>query len=727
MIVLKYLALFTLGFLNLAVGLAVLMRDSKRISNALFACMVFAIGGWVLAIGAFLLSDSKGIALVLAKIYYVLPLVITAATVLFAKAFPGFRRIPINWWLLTLAGLLSLSVPLLLSPTFITQDILYHEWGKEVVLNKVHYFFYALYLLLCIAAALALMYKAGRGRQGLYAAQARLFFSGFLISVLFAIYFNLILPWVGNYRLIHIGPLFTNVFIIAIAYSIVRHRMFDVRLVVARSMAYILSIVVLVIGYSALSFAIASQVLVRLNNSGEQAVEIMLLIFVALTYASIRRFFNKVTSRVFYRDAYDPQELLDNLNRVLVGTVELELLLKRSAEIIQKNLKADFCLFGIKETATVKQLIVGTGSKQFDEQDIRLVRGLTPHIHHKVIVTDYLDEGDEKLRGALQRYDVAVLARLIGSTKKVAEGTGYLVLGPKRSGNPYNNQDIKILEIIVNELVIAIQNSLRFEEIENFNVTLQQKVTDATRQLRQANDKLKALDESKDEFIGMASHQLRTPLTSVKGYISMVIDGDAGKVSEKQRKMLNRAFVSSQRMVYLIADLLNVSRLKTGKFVIENKPTNLADLIEGEMSQLMETAKARDLQLTYKKPADFPTLMLDETKIRQVVMNFIDNAVYYTPQGGHIVVAVSEKPDSVELTVTDDGIGVPKHEQHQLFTKFYRAGNARKARPDGTGLGLFMAKKVIVAQGGAIIFSSREGHGSTFGFTIPKQKIQINP
>src|SRR5690606_4858412 len=167
--------------------------------------------------------------------------------------------------------------------------------------------------------------------------------------------------------------------------------------------------------------------------------------------------------------------------------------------------------------------------------------------------------------------------------------------------------------------------------IQQFNITLQQKIDDATKKLRHANEKLKEMDQTKDDFISMASHQLRTPLTSVKGYISMVIEGDAGKISATQRKLLDQAFVSSQRMVYLIADLLNVSRLKTGKFIIEPKEVNLADVVEGEIAQLTETAKGRDLELTYKKPKDFPSLMLDETKIRQVIMNFADNAIYYTP------------------------------------------------------------------------------------------------
>src|SRR5690606_22123578 len=121
--------------------------------------------------------------------------------------------------------------------------------------------------------------------------------------------------------------------------------------------------------------------------------------------------------------------------------------------------------------------------------------------------------------------------------------------GNKRSGNPYTKLDAKAVEVVANELVIAVQNVLQHEQIQHFTETLQDKVDDATLDLRKANEKLKSLDETKDEFISMASHQLRTPLTSVKGYLSMVLDGDAGKLNEQQEKLLTQAFISSQRMV----------------------------------------------------------------------------------------------------------------------------------------------------------------------------------
>lgn len=288
---------------------------------------------------------------------------------------------------------------------------------------------------------------------------------------------------------------------------------------------------------------------------------------------------------------------------------------------------------------------------------------------------------------------------------------GMLVVGFFVSEGEIADSDKALLDRLAGSIGVALDNKLLFEE--NQRVLMQ---------LKRTNAKLKSLDETKDEFISMASHQLRTPLTAIKGYVSMVLEGDAGELNENQYKLLDQAYTSSQRMVYLIADLLNLSRLRTGKFVIDASTVNIADVISGEIDQLRETAASRSLTIVYDKPAAFPSLRLDETKIQQVLMNLIDNAIYYTPSGGKIDIRLKKLKDAVEFTVKDNGIGVPKSEQRHLFSKFYRAGNARKARPDGTGIGLFMAKKVIVAHGGTLVFESKEGHGSTFGFRLPLQK-----
>ncbi len=617
-----------------------------------------------------------------------------------------------------LVGLLSLFFAVISFTNLMISKIESGHTGIRITQSTVLYSLQSVYTILIFIISIIWM-RVHRSRVSgkQINKQIRLMAYGAISSVIVGIIGGVVISQSDGSNLL--SPLAVTLFATGAFFAIFKLGLFEIRLIVARSLAYILSLSTL-IGIFTLVTILISNIIFRnnLNDLQNRGLYTLLAVSLALVFPTIKRFFDRNSNKYFFRDSYDVKSSIDGFSGVLVASIDLDLILKETLQLFNNTVRpqsCDFLIFSKNKAINLQH----ENSINFDELSSKAFDKYISRRSEEVFVTDNLTSKDEEFKKFLNDQNIGVLVKLETLTGIV----GIIGLGPKLSGSIYNTQDIEFLAIIGKELAIALQNALRFKEIQAFNLTLQQKVDDATSQLRRTNQKLKELDEAKDEFISMASHQLRTPLTSMKGYVSMVIEGDAGKISALQRKLLDQAFVSSQRMVYLIADLLNVSRLKTGKFIIESKPTNLADIVEGEISQLIETAKGRNLVLSYDKPKDFPSLMLDETKVRQVVMNFTDNAIYYTPAGGHIKVIVEDKPESIECRIEDDGLGVPKEEQHHLFTKFYRAGNARKARPDGTGLGLFMAKKVIAAQGGAIIFKSQEGKGSVFGFSFSKDKL----
>ncbi len=713
-------------------GSFTLARNTKSSINRSFALFATIMALWVAAnyIGANFKDHSFATYFIYADLSLGAWLGYTFWTFtrnLFAQAKEIQRKWFIDSVFIIIAGFFSLVS---LSELVVNPHV---QNGTVVIDYGPLYSVYSVAISFLVLAGVYNLISARRVARSLLRAQIVLMIWAGGVAALALIIANFIVPMITDAKAINVlaGNLSyfgLVLFITLVAYAIVRHRLFDIRLVVARSVAYVLVLSVLVTIYTGLSILV-SLVLPVGENVGisERILYIVLAIFAAVLFPFLKKFFDKLTNRLFYRDAYDPQELLNTLNKVLVSTTNLTRLSDGITATLKASFKAEYCaVILIDPKTTAVSHIVGAAENKFSVADMKAIhsRALVTERHPLVIAADDLDYSESSLKRVLVKDDIAVLAQIGRKTPGGSEGLGHLLFGPKRSGNPYSSQDLRVIETIANELVLAFQNALRFEEIENFNATLQQKVDDATRKLRRTNEKLRQLDETKDDFISMASHQLRTPLTSVKGYVSMVIDGDAGDISPMQRKLLTQAFISSQRMVYLISDLLNVSRLRTGKFVIETVPVNLSAIIQDEVKQLVETAKGRNLELIYHKPEHFPSLMLDETKMRQVIMNFIDNAIYYTPSGGKIVVSLTERAQVVEFTVSDNGIGVPKSEQHHLFSKFYRADNAKRARPDGTGLGLFMAKKVIMAQGGSIVFKSQEGIGSTFGFTFAKAPIK---
>ena len=622
----------------------------------------------------------------------------------------------------------SLVVVFLSYSSLVAGEVLVVEEKQEFMYGQLYFIFviYLLTSLLFIIRNLKISIKDNSQTKR----QKLTIRNGLIVSMVFGLILGAVLPAVfGDGTILDdFAPLALLYFIVVCAYTIVKHRLFDVKAIVARSVIYVISLALIVTAYVLFAFILQRFLLSGSSiNIGQLIANASLAFVLIVTYPYIKRRFDRITNRLFFRDVYDPQTFLGDLNRTLVTDTEIESLLTKSALVIQENLKTSFCTFYLRQTSYFPDRFIGAHRSDPEIVDLDLLNSMSQKIHKKVHSTelDPINDKEKRLNEVLVINDIEVLARLVNTLDYEVAGIGLIFIGPKKSGSLYTVQDLKILEIIANELVIAIENVLRFEEIEQFNVTLQKKIDDATKELKESNDKLKALDEAKDEFVSMASHQLRTPLTSIKGYISMVLEGDAGKITDVQKQMLGQAFFSSQRMVYLISDLLNVSRLKTGKFVIESKPVYLPDIIESEIQQLIDGASAKNLTLSFTKPKEFPIMLLDEMKIRQVIMNFSDNAIYYTPSGGKITIALKDTPKSVEFTVKDSGIGVPKEQQHKLFVKFYRADNARKARPDGTGLGLFMAKKVIIAQGGSMIFDSAEGKGSTFGFSFPKEKLEV--
>jgi len=605
----------------------------------------------------------------------------------------------------------------LFNPTMAISQIIISPNRNQLIINSKGFQFYTLYFTVYFLVCLIILNNKRVNSTGQQRSQLTFLLVGTALTMVGAAITNLALPAMGNVNYIWLGPVFSLTYVISFSYAILKHNLFDINKLIARSLAYALSLTTVSVVYIAISYVVTARIFGNSNSAYTGFANIVLLIVAAVTYGRVKNFFDKVTNSIFYHDAYDPQILLDQINNIVLSNINLRDLLDKTTSVINTNVKTEKSLFVISKTNSLPSRSFGQKSTTIAKDKLD---GLFEKYGHnsKIVLTDSLHETTD-LRKTLNKESIAVIARLVTHS----ETMGYLLLGDKKSGNPFSAQDLKVIDIISGEIAIAIQNSLRFEEIQNFNLTLQAKVNEATKKLRRANEKLKELDETKDDFISMASHQLRTPLTSIKGYLSMVMEGDAGKVTSMQKDMLGQAFFSSQRMVYLIADLLNVSRLKTGKFNIEPTKINLATLVGQELEQLKETAATRGLVLSYDPPEEFPDLMLDETKTRQVIMNFVDNAIYYTPSGGHIKVRLINKPSTVEFRVEDTGIGVPKVEQPHIFTKFYRAPNARKARPDGTGLGLFMAKKVIIAEGGALIFESEEGKGSIFGFTFSKAKL----
>jgi len=229
----------------------------------------------------------------------------------------------------------------------------------------------------------------------------------------------------------------------------------------------------------------------------------------------------------------------------------------------------------------------------------------------------------------------------------------------------------------------------------------------------------KEIDVAKSTFVSLASHQLRTPLTSIRWALETV-QLEAGKTLTKdQQAFLDTALYSTKQLSGLVRELLNVSRIDTGRLSVNPEPTKLTRVVRDVLSDIDVERRHKSIRIIAKLSSAVPAISFDPILVRQVVLNFLTNALKYTPANSVVRVVCTREGKKVRFSVTDSGIGIPAAEQPQIFQRFFRASNARAHQEDGSGLGLYLAKMLVQLSGGDIGFTTQEGKGSTFWFTLP--------
>jgi len=525
--------------------------------------------------------------------------------------------------------------------------------------------------------------------------------------------------WYGV-NLLPLGTILVILYPVLCSYAIIRHRLMDIRLALRRSFVYVVSVLVIV----GPSFGILYLADIYLR---EYIIYVSLAV-VALAvsvFPGIKNYYYRLANKYFFSSLYDSSQVIAKLSDGLRSTLDVSEVYSLLSETLTSSLHVK-ALGVLNYDKSGPQYYIkfnngfDLGGRTVFPSDMALQKDFIeksrPIVVEEIKATAY--EEHKEILDLLIALKVAVIVPL----NIQDENLGIIALGHKESGDMYNDEDLKTLATIASQSALAIKNSQLYNETKGFSLTLQREVERQTKELKQANEDLTKLDKAKSDFISIASHQLRTPLTAIKGFTSMILEGSYGRTTKVVHDKLEKIYESAERLIRLVNDLLDLSHMEGGKMEFNFQKINLTQMVKSVSEELDIQAQKKKLKLTVNLPDQDLFVKADEQKLRQVVMNLIDNAIKYTEKG-KAEVSLKESDNKVQFSVKDTGMGMKPEEITNLFQKFVRGSEASHYHTEGAGIGLYVARQLVEAHMGRVWAESEgEGKGSTFLVELPEWK-----
>lgn len=585
--------------------------------------------------------------------------------------------------------------------------------------------FFLIHTILFLGGGFLQVVKNLRTLVGIEQKQVQLFLFANIAMFAAILFTNVLLVLVfQNVKLVGLLPIYTLVFIATISFAILRYKLLDINAFVARSVAFSITVGLISSGYAGFLFIGMKYLLGVEYSSFTIVLSVLTALFFAASFQPLARKIASLTDRVFYKGFYDPSKLLYDTSVILASTLYLEDIIHDTLEKILLEMKIQDGSFVLTEEGKIYQ-VAAEGKDQdgltYDESELQLL--LT-----EKNVFDINAVSDRRIKSLLKKLGVEVVVTLFQEGKHL----GWCFLGPKLSGEMYSTKDFRVLEILAPQIAVAIQNAKSYEEIRRFNITLEKEVDQATKRLVIANNKLQELDKLKDEFVSVASHELRTPMTAIKSYLWMALQGKGGDLTTKQKYYLERAYSSTDRLIKLVNEMLNISRIESGRIALQVSKVELFDLLKEVIAEVLPRAQELELTISLKRSVQGDhgdgqrsiQVLADVDKCKEVLINLIGNSLKFTPKGGKITLEVSQdSATEVSVHVHDTGVGIAPEYVPSLFQKFgliEGSYQTNQAASQGTGLGLFISKSIVELHGGKIwMESAGVGKGATFSFTLP--------
>jgi signal transduction histidine kinase len=709
---------FVTGIVALIFGLLVISKNRKNIINKTLFLLTLATAFWSFSYWRWLLVyDNESLALFWIQMLSIGSIFVPVFTFHWIITLLGISNQKINLYLKYVAYFFAfIFLFFVFSPNFIDAlepyKNIFSFWPKAGFLYTLYLFFIYFGLVLY---SLYLIVKSYRNSAGLKRVQLKFVLIGAILGLgggatNFFLWYDIpILPF-GNFLVILYPILFS--------YSIIVHRFMDIRIVMRRYSVFIFAFASIIIPAVAIKYYAIIHFPEHLFF-----IDSSVLILGMVCFKKTKETYYKIANKYFFSSLYDSGKVIAGISNKLRTTLSINKIYNYIYEDLDNafHLKA-FGVLRYKEKSgsffvDFNKGFNTDGKKKFKEN--KELNDFFISKNESIVVEEikntHYNKNTKEIIDLLSSLKVEVLTPLNLKNKTI----GLIALGHKESGDMYNDEDLEVMKTISVQAAIAIENALLYKETLDFGFKLKEEIKKATSNLLVANEKLRKLDKAKSEFISIASHQLRTPLTVIKGYISMILEGSFGKLKIKQKEALKKVFASGERLIQLVENLLNISRIESGRMQFNYEEVSLEEAIENLLDQLKLKAEKKNIKLLFKKINKIEKIKIDKEKISQVIINLVDNAIKYTEKG-KVEISLEKKAKKIIFCVKDSGIGINKDNLPNLFRKFSREAGVFTVNREGTGLGLYVAKKIIEQHKGEIWAKSKgSGEGSEFCFSLP--------
>lgn len=730
----NYILIFVAVY-NIVFAFFVFKKNKRSVTNQTFAIFVLLLGLWSASV--VILNIVKSVFV--GSIVVGLGLSMGAIFPLFAKNYPSSNKKPSL--IFYLPFLIPVIIYLILAPfNLILKEIKIHYNTLEPAFSHtLEPVFGPLYILMVVYALSIVVYgfisliKRYKESKGIERLQMKYLFVGIFVFFAVIITFNVVLPLFKIYQLIIFGPLASIFFVGSTTYAITRYRLMDIRLIIKRGLVTFLSFIVIVFFVWGI-MAVVGNLIGRKPDPRLTVVGLVSVVLANLVFSLVKSFFEHLANKYFFTSLYNYQTAFEKLARELTHTINLDQIIDSIIESIKDAMRLDRAgvLLLNEQTSNYQvQKTIGFAA----DNGISLVRNnfLTSHLlkTRQPVIFQELESWPEnsdserseigKLKFNMKHIEAALCLPLIIRDKLI----GIIVLGNKISKDAYTKEDLRLLDSISHQASIAVENARLYNNMEEI-------VDSQTKDIKAKARHLEKLLKMRSEFLDTTSHQLRTPTSVLIGILEMAVKGELDMLpQEKKQKQLEGAYLKAKKLEQIVSDLLRASELDSASFRLkleDFREINLEEFFNRIITFKALEAEKQGVEVCLAKPLPCSKIFGEKIFLDEAIGNLIDNAIKYTPSKnkktdakGKIIISCAKDDKNIHIKIQDNGIGIPKEEMGKLFEKFNRASNAKEMYTDGTGLGLFIVKKIIEGHGGKIGVESGLGQGSTFIASLPLQ------